>query len=243
MDSIIDQQSEEAISKASSALESTSGIGSKRNHHQIGRNFGQQENQVNSLNEQDSRTLARKMVSSGLKSFDGHLTSIRSSSLPNRQSISLKKTKMLPKSITRSSLGKFSAFALTSRISKRQALPNTQEDLPFFLNSFSELGFHNIEGKSLEKRGLARVTFRQENRTKRSSSLQESSSLSKETDFILRKSQIRSNSVLWNSTYRNTVRLGPFSRADLKSVVRCEASNSNLTTPLSASFVIDMNCE
>ena len=48
---------------------------------------------------------------------------------------------------------------------------------------------------------------------------------------------------VWNSTYRNTVRLGPFSRADLKSELRCEASNSNLTNPVVASFVIDMNRE
>ncbi|KAA0202412.1 hypothetical protein HAZT_HAZT011037 [Hyalella azteca] len=41
--------------------------------------------------------------------------------------------------------------------------------------------------------------------------------------------------------FRNTVKLGPFSRADLKSVLRCEAFNSNLTAPVTASFVIDMN--
>lgn len=49
--------------------------------------------------------------------------------------------------------------------------------------------------------------------------------------------------VLLTSTFRNTVKLGPFSRADLKSVLKCKAFNSNLTSPITAAFTIDMNRE
>lgn len=41
----------------------------------------------------------------------------------------------------------------------------------------------------------------------------------------------------------NTLTLGPFKRSDLKKLVTCEVSNTNLTNPLSAAVMIDMNCE
>lgn len=65
----------------------------------------------------------------------------------------------------------------------------------------------------------------------------------KRSSGIFPKQDKADRTATWNSTYRNTVRIGPFSRADLKSVLRCEASNSNLTAPVAASFIIDMNCE
>ncbi|XP_042888534.1 nephrin-like [Penaeus japonicus] len=39
----------------------------------------------------------------------------------------------------------------------------------------------------------------------------------------------------------NTLTLGPFKRSDLKKLVTCEVSNTNLTNPLSAAVMIDMN--
>ena len=41
----------------------------------------------------------------------------------------------------------------------------------------------------------------------------------------------------------NTLRLGPVSRTHLKQQLSCEASNTNLTRPLSAAVMIDMNRE
>lgn len=41
----------------------------------------------------------------------------------------------------------------------------------------------------------------------------------------------------------NTLTLGPFKRSDLKKLVTCEVSNTNLTNPLSAAVMIDMNCK
>ncbi|MPC92370.1 hypothetical protein E2C01_087456 [Portunus trituberculatus] len=41
----------------------------------------------------------------------------------------------------------------------------------------------------------------------------------------------------------NTLTLGPFTRSDLKRLVTCEVTNTNLTSPLSAAVMIDMNRE
>ncbi|KAK8394371.1 hypothetical protein O3P69_006517 [Scylla paramamosain] len=44
-------------------------------------------------------------------------------------------------------------------------------------------------------------------------------------------------------TRSNTLTLGPFTRSDLKRLVTCEVTNTNLTSPLSAAVMIDMNLE
>nr|XP_045612714.1 uncharacterized protein LOC123767187 [Procambarus clarkii] len=44
-------------------------------------------------------------------------------------------------------------------------------------------------------------------------------------------------------TRANTLSLGPFTRSDLKTLVTCEVTNTNLTTPLSAAVMVDMNLE
>ncbi|XP_050693474.1 nephrin-like [Eriocheir sinensis] len=45
------------------------------------------------------------------------------------------------------------------------------------------------------------------------------------------------------TTRSNTLTLGPFTRTDLRRLVTCEATNTNLTSPLSAAVMIDMNLE
>ncbi|XP_071523294.1 protein turtle homolog B-like isoform X2 [Panulirus ornatus] len=41
----------------------------------------------------------------------------------------------------------------------------------------------------------------------------------------------------------NTLSMGPFTRRDLKKLVTCEVTNTNLTSPLTAAVMIDMNLE
>ncbi|XP_066978327.1 neural cell adhesion molecule 1-like isoform X2 [Macrobrachium rosenbergii] len=58
---------------------------------------------------------------------------------------------------------------------------------------------------------------------------------------ILKGSKKHPNSA--NFSVQNTLTLGPFTRADLKKLVTCESTNTNLTSAKSAPVMIDMNLE